>query len=398
MKKELEKFGIDFTGDTDGIDLSVESVIEKLLKNPDTFKLVRDVLLNYGRDAPLSHDSSSCCILCQRNVELTTDGEADLVHHTEEVLSSVSAQWKEQCDQLAASNAELQTANEALQSENARQKVDVSTLGSQITSLNTQHIALQLANSQLASEKDVLVKLLDSLKEKHESLLNDQVTLQTLHEQLSLEYESLNREKELVKASMRDIRIENRDFRERETVYKEQIDDLQNSISTKNKENETFNTLRTEHSKLKDDFRSLFTTSDRLKTDYRSMQEQYKILRSENARLNLQNTELTGDLSLRNDQTKTLEIELTKVTNRCEMLMQMNSNLDIDRRALMDHVSQLLSQYHELLAHSLDDKQHYHDEEKIFTDKVNNLYRQKEKLEEKIMEHYRRLDSCTQKK
>lgn len=64
----------------------------------------------------------------------------------------------------------------------------------------------------------------------------------------------------------------------------------------------------------------------------------------------------------------------------------------------MDHVSQLLSQYHELLTHSLEDKQHYHTEEKMFSDKVNDLKRQKEKLEEKIMEHYRKLDSCSPKK
>jgi hypothetical protein len=76
----------------------------------------------------------------------------------------------------------------------------------------------------------------------------------------------------------------------------------------------------------------------------------------------------------------------------------MNQSLDADRRTLMDHVSQLLSQYHELLTHSLEDKQHYHTEEKIFTDKVNDLKRQKEKLEEKIMEHYRKLDSCSPKK
>jgi hypothetical protein len=80
------------------------------------------------------------------------------------------------------------------------------------------------------------------------------------------------------------------------------------------------------------------------------------------------------------------------------MLLQMNQSLDADRRTLMDHVSQLLSQYHELLTHSLEDKQHYHSEEKIFTDKLNDLKRQKEKLEEKIMEHYRKLDSCTPKK
>lgn len=88
---------------------------------------------------------------------------------------------------------------------------------------------------------------------------------------------------------------------------------------------------------------------------------------------------------------------MSKLSERCEMLIQMNSSLDNDRRALMDHVSLLLKQYHELLTHSLEDKEHHHMEEKTYTEKVNNLCRQKEKLEEKIMEHYKKLDSCSNK-
>lgn len=80
------------------------------------------------------------------------------------------------------------------------------------------------------------------------------------------------------------------------------------------------------------------------------------------------------------------------------MLFDMNNSLDGDRRKLMDHVSQLLAQYHSLLRHSLEDKEHYHVEEKLFTDKFNNLCRQKEKLEEKIMEHYKKLDNVSSKK
>lgn len=81
-----------------------------------------------------------------------------------------------------------------------------------------------------------------------------------------------------------------------------------------------------------------------------------------------------------------------------QMLVDMNHSLDEDRRKLMEHVSQLLAQYHSLLTHSLEDKEHFHVEEKMFTDKLNNLCRQKEKLEEKIMEHYRKLDNASSKK
>lgn len=58
----------------------------------------------------------------------------------------------------------------------------------------------------------------------------------------------------------------------------------------------------------------------------------------------------------------------------------------------------LLGQYHELLTQTLDDKEHFHEEEKNYTDKVNNLSRQKEKLEEKIIEQYKRMENSPQKK
>lgn len=411
IQKDLEKLNIHWHDD-ETIDLSVENVIEKMMRNADNWKILRDTI---GRD-----DGSSTCILCEKNIDVcsATEREADLVHHTEEVLSSVSAEWKAQCDQLAATNVELQANNDTLNAENARLQVDISTLSSQVTSLNTQHVALQLANSQLASEKDALVKQKDSIEQKHITVLADQAQMQKLHQQLTAEYEELNEENKKLKETLRDIRNDNRNFVDQEQNHKQEISEMQAKLNGMKKENEAYGNLRSEHSKLKDDFRSLFSTSERFKNEYKSiqvsdhhqkatakikitnfvLQEQYKTLRTENARLNIQNTELKGELNTRNDQARAIEVELNKEANRCEMLVQMNANLDIDRRSLMDHVSQLLTQYHELLGHSLDDKQHYHDEEKLFTDKVNNLARQKEKLEEKIMEFYRKIDSNQQKK
>lgn len=79
------------------------------------------------------------------------------------------------------------------------------------------------------------------------------------------------------------------------------------------------------------------------------------------------------------------------------MLFNMNHSLDSDRRKLMEHVSVILGQYQGLLSNFLDDKEHYHEEEKMLNDRVNNLTRQKEKLEEKIMEHYKKLDNASKK-
>lgn len=407
VNKELEKLGIE-NREISTTGVNVETVVQKLVKNPETFKTVREIMLSVNRD--ITGPLSGKCVLChkqetytvEKNFEISNAIDADIIVGTRPSIvltTTISHQpLQEQCDKLRATNAELQISVEALQAENARQKVDVSTLGSQITSLNTQHVALQLANSQLASEKDVLCKRADCFKQQNESLLHDQVTLQCLHEQLNSEYEALCCEKELLKTTLRDLRKDNRDLREREQSFISQEEKLQNQINMTRKETDDLTNLRAEHSKLKLDFRNLYTSSEYLKNEYKNMQTQYKSIRADNSRLKLQKTELTGELNSRTDAANALEIEMTKCAHRCEMLLQMNANLDTDRRTLMEHVSQLLSQYHELLSHSLDDKQHYHDEEKLFTDKMNNLSRQKEKLEEKIMEHYRKLESCSPKK
>lgn len=143
IQKDLEKLNINWpTNDDDMVDLSVENVLEKLMQTADNWKVLREIV---NRDGSTSDDGSSACILCQRNVDVAaTEREADLVNQTEEVLSSVSAEWKAQCDQLAAANVELQTNNDTLNQELIKQQVDISTLGSQVTSLNTQHVALQL--------------------------------------------------------------------------------------------------------------------------------------------------------------------------------------------------------------------------------------------------------------
>lgn len=55
------------------------------------------------------------------------------------------------------------------------------------------------------------------------------------------------------------------------------------------------------------------------------------------------------------------------------MLVHTNSGLEDDRRSLMEHVSMLLTQYHELLTHALEDKEYYHNEEKQFVYVIEKL-------------------------
>ena len=61
-----------------------------------------------------------------------------------------------------------------------------------------------------------------------------------------------------------------------------------------------------------------------------------------------------------------IDVEHSKTLNRVEVLSQVNSSLEEDRKNLMSHVTVLLSQYHELLTQTIDDKEHFHEEEKVF--------------------------------
>lgn len=375
LRNCMEKIGIN-AFEILSKDVNIEDLLEKIITNADHEGLISEIAAkaNLMKLVPCdcNHESDD------------TNNDASLINP--------------QIEQLSSDLTALQTSLENCQAENAKLQVNIATLNSQNGSLISQQMTLQLANSQLAAEKEEIVKQLEVLKDKQDNLLRDQVALQTLHEQLNTEYETLLSEREPVKVTIRDLKLENRELKEKILQYEKKVTDFEMERENLKIESRNLTNLRAEHSKLKDDFRNLFTASDRLKNEYRNMQEEYRNLRSEVAQLKLRNTEISGEVNTKVEIITSMELEINKTNQHCEMLIQMNKSLDADRRSLMDHVSQLLTQYHELLAHSLKDKQHYHEEEKMFADKVNALCRQKEKLEEKIMEHYKKLDNCTTKR
>ncbi|KAI5637723.1 HOOK protein domain-containing protein [Phthorimaea operculella] len=373
LRNCMDKLGIS-ASEVISRDISVEDLLEKIMTNSDHEGLISEIAgkANITKLVP-----------CECN-------------HKEEDTNETTV--NPQIEQLTSDLAALQVSLENCQAENAKLQVNIATLNSQNGSLISQQMTLQLANSQLAAEKEEVIKQLEALKDKQDELLRDQVALQTLHEQLNTEYEMLLSEREPVKSTVRDLKIENRELKEKLATFEKKVAEFELERENLKIESRNLTNLRAEHSKLKDDFRNLFTASDRLKNEYRNMQEEYRNLRTEVTQLKLRNTEMSGELNTKIEVITSMELEINKTNQHCEMLVQMNKSLDADRRSLMDHVSQLLTQYHELLAHSLKDKQHYHEEEKMFADKVNALCRQKEKLEEKIMEHYKKLDNCTTKR
>uniref|UniRef100_T1JB57 HOOK N-terminal domain-containing protein n=1 Tax=Strigamia maritima TaxID=126957 RepID=T1JB57_STRMM len=295
--------------------------------------------------------------------------------------------------------------NGVLQSMNAKLQVENTTLQSQNASLSTQITLIAAQNVSLEADREQLLSRQEELQNIHASLVTDHEALQNLHEQLSSEYESLLNELGSQKTSQKSLKIEYKSLKEKyQTVVtaQQEIEQLK-AILEKERElfkadNKSLVNLRAEHSRLTEDFRLLHKTNEKLKMEYKSLQTEYKGLKTEHNTMKLKNTELQGELADARDHNSALDVELSKIHSKCEILSHINGTLEEDRRSHMAQVSTLLTQYHELLTLSLEDKEHFHEEEKSFADKLNNLRRQKEKLEEKIMEQYRRMDNYSPKK
>lgn len=311
FQQNLEKIGID-KSELDKNELNVEFLVDRLVKNPESFKTVREIMLNYSKET----SSSDICVLCHQKEIYTVEKDIQFTRVDEQ---DDLKRLKDQLEHLQLDTETVRETNEALQAENARKKVEVSTLSSQISSLNNQQIALQLANSQLASEKECLMKKLDGIKSQHDTTLHDQITLQCLHDQLSSEYDGLTKEKEILKFTIRDLKLEMRSLKENALADEKTIDELRSELDLLKKGSENLISLRAEHSKLKDDFRNLFTTSERLKHEYKNIQEQYRVIRTENSKLKLQTTEQSGEMNNRVEQSGVLEIELTKIKQQNEV-------------------------------------------------------------------------------
>ncbi|XP_011298631.1 girdin [Fopius arisanus] len=384
LQTALEKLGLTVES---LLTLSAENIVEQLVNVPEMSQYINKLI-----SEKMESEQKSLEIPQSRDTE--SEDNAPMNKHLLETVETLKRELE--CAQVKLNTSQL--AGENLLEEQAKLQVCVTTLQSKITSLNAQHTALQLANSQLVAEKEELLKERDVQQRAHQQLLHDQVTLQSLHEQLNNEYENLLQERETLKANLRDTKNHFRTLKENCEILEEKNKEFVAEQETSVCNVKSLNNLRGEHSKLKDDFRNLYTATEKLKAEYRNLQEDYKKNKLETNRLSLKLTELQGEMSIKEERCSNLELQISKLNQRCEMLLQMNSGLDNNRRSLMDHVSVLLNQYHDLLSHSLEDKEHYHMEEKLYRDQVNHLSRQKEKLEEKIMEYYRNKQSCSTKK
>ena len=63
----------------------------------------------------------------------------------------------------------------------------------------------------------------------------------------------------------------------------------------------------------------MFTSNEKLRCEYKNLQGDYKCVKTEKNSLNLRITTLNGELSETKDRIASLDVEVSKITNKCQV-------------------------------------------------------------------------------
>ncbi|KAJ8248409.1 hypothetical protein GJAV_G00241730 [Gymnothorax javanicus] len=314
-------------------------------------------------------------------------------------LDTQSSNLQAQILALQRQTASLQENNTTLQTQNAKLQVENSTLNSQSAALLAQNTQLQSQQCSAESEREGALRERDDLRSAHEALLRDHEKLAALHERQAAEYEALIAKHGGLKGAHKSLELEHRELEDRYNQLlqqKAQLEDLEKALKAEQEkmllESKNHEATATELHKLKDENNKLNQTYRQLVKENEGLQADHKSLKSQLNSSTLEHTRLEAEFSKLKEQYQQLDITSTKLTNQCELLSQLKGNLEEENRHLLDQIQTLMLQNRTLLEQTMESKDLFHVEQRQYIDKLNELRRQKEKLEEKIMDQYKFYD------
>ncbi|XP_010614163.1 girdin isoform X7 [Fukomys damarensis] len=300
---------------------------------------------------------------------------------------------------LQRQTVSLQEQNTTLQTQNAKLQVENSTLNSQSTSLMNQNAQLLIQQSSLENENESIIKEREDLKSLYDSLIKDHEKLELLHERQASEYESLISKHGTLKSAHKNLEAEHKDLEDRYNQLlkqKGQLEDMEKMLKV---EQEKMLLENKKHETVAAKYKKLCGENDRLNHTYSQLLKETEVLQTDHKNLKtllnnskLEQTRLEADFSKLKEQYQQLDITSTKLNNQCELLSQLKGNLEEENRHLLDQIQTLMLQNRTLLEQNMESKDLFHVEQRQYIDKLNELRRQKEKLEEKIMDQYKFYD------
>nr|XP_026692572.1 girdin [Ciona intestinalis] len=317
----------------------------------------------------------------RKNATLLADNAAmksssqDLQSHVKSLQSQVSNLHKQQ--------DRLQESNDSLQKQYAKLQVENSTLQSKCTSLIQQNAVASSAQNNVESTKAELNRKLMLITKEKQQLEKDNDDLTVLHERQTMELEGVMQDHQKLKQLCQQLRNDNKDL---EAKYNESLMRSKQDLNLRKSEtsltSQDLEALKEAHDKLNKSYKNVYAEYEDLQSDHSTLKTAHNRMKIEYAKLEAETTDIK-------DHNQQLDIATAKLSNRCEVLMQLKGNLEDENRHLLEQISRLMSQNEELLSQALEGKDQIYSEQKQYNERMQEIRRQKEKLEEKIMDLYR---------
>ncbi|KAG8189736.1 hypothetical protein JTE90_012916 [Oedothorax gibbosus] len=310
---------------------------------------------------------------------------------------------KSQLDAVEQHLTSVVSHNNLLQSKLAKLEVEITVVSSQNKTLSLQKSQFQTQMSNMEEQIKKMNQQYIELDNRHRSLGTDHESLERLHEQLTNDYDSLIKVHSALKSHHKSLKGECNELKEKMQsvmISHEEVMRLRQVLEDDDSRLDTrmLSNLRTDHIHLKDQLRSLRDAHESVTKELKSLQVVHKSLKTENNELKLKHTALQGELLECQNETSSLDVEVSKLTSCCELLTQKNAMMEDEQQTLMSHLSMLLSQYHDLLFQVISEQNQYRKEENSFREKLRELCQQKEKLEQKILEFSNKLQRSPKRK
>uniref|UniRef100_A0A673YXU7 Coiled-coil domain containing 88C n=1 Tax=Salmo trutta TaxID=8032 RepID=A0A673YXU7_SALTR len=319
-------------------------------------------------------------------------------------LDNQNSQLNAQNVALQRQAVALQQHNTALHKQTAKLQVENSTLNSQSASLMAQNAVLQGQVGALESESEAWQRQREEARVGREGVLQDHERLLSVHERQAAEYEQLITQHTTLKGNQRALEKEHRALENKYIVLLKQKDAMEAVESTLQKERESLGEeihknalILGENQSLRGEVDRLTQTHSQLRAEYDGLQVQTKELKTGLNRAQLEVNRWQARYDSMKEQHQGLDISMTKLDNHCELLTRLKGNLEEENHHLLSQIQMLSQQNQTLLERTMESKELYHEEQKQYIDKLNSLRRQKEKLEEKIMDQYRFHDPTPKK-
>ncbi|MEQ2307662.1 hypothetical protein AMECASPLE_020685, partial [Ameca splendens] len=357
----------------------------------------------HGATAELLRIKDHLITVEKSNASLQT--ESSLLKEQLKQLESQNTSLNNQMVALQRHATTLQEQNSALHTQTAKLQVENSTVSSQSASLMAQNAVLQGQVTALETEVESWQRQRDEAWRARESVLSDHERLLSVHERQAHEYEQLISQHAALKGKQRALESEHRTLHSKYCSLLQQKEKWEEDQGRGQKEKEELKQevqknrlLQQENLQLKSEVDRLTRSQSQLTEQSEGLHQRVNELKSS---LSLAQQEVSQWMARHDslmEQHQNLDITMTKLDNHCELLSRLKGNLEEENHHLLSQINLLGQQNHTLLERSMESKELYHQEQKLYIDKLNALRRQKEKLEEKIMDQYKFYDPSPKKR